>query len=263
MRSWIRSSKWRLTNRKWEAHACRALCLPFLGEFMKRLFYLLLVLSLAAVGPNIFPAAQAGHGDMQLLAVRLLLPSVFALALLAILLRRGQPDLSRIILLGAASGALATISLEVLRLIGFHFDFMPGNLPRLMGVLLLDRFAEGPSLLSDIAGWAYHFWNGAAFGIIYSILFGTRRSWIGAIYGIGLGTGFMLSPVITSLGVGFLGLQFSYGFPITVLSAHLAFGWTLGLLSQEFLGPRASLAMAELRQCSSVLHSSREARSLH
>jgi len=32
-----------------------------------------------------------------------------------------------------------------------------------MGVLLLDRFALGPSALSDIAGFSYHFWNGAAF----------------------------------------------------------------------------------------------------
>lgn len=223
---------------------------------MKRILYLLLVLLLAAIGPNIFPAAQAGHGDMHTLALRLLLPSLFALVLLAILLRRSEPDLSRIILLGGASGAMATASLEVVRLTGFHFDFMPGNLPRLMGVLLLDRFAEGPSLLSDIAGWAYHFWNGAAFGIVYTIVFGTRRRWIGAIYGIALGIGFMLSPVVTSLGVGFFGLQFSYGFPITVLAAHLAFGWTLGLLTQRLLGLRGSRAMEELRQCLSPSRSS-------
>ncbi len=225
---------------------------------MKRLFSLLLVLSLAALGPNIFPAAQAGYGNLHILAIRFLLPTLLALAPLLVLLRRIHPDLSRSILLGAASGALATISLEVVRLLGFHFDFMPGNLPRLMGVLLLDRFAEGPSFLSDIAGWAYHFWNGAAFGIIYALVFGTRRTWLGAIYGVALGIGFMLSPVVSSLGVGFLGLQFSYGFPITVLLAHLAFGWTLGLLSYKFLGPRTSLVMEELRRCFS-LHSSKRA----
>jgi hypothetical protein len=224
---------------------------------MKRIFSLILVLFLSAVGPNIFPAAQAGYGTLHLLAIRLLLPSILALAGLIVIVRNGQPALSRAIVVGAASGAMATISLEAVRLLGFHFDFMPGNLPRLMGVLLLDRFAEGPSFLSDFAGWTYHFWNGSAFGILYVIVFGTRRRWIGAIYGAALGIGFMLSPVVTSLGVGDFGLQFSFGFPITVLLAHLAFGWTLGLLAQRLLGPRASLLIDEMYQCLFPLHSSR------
>jgi hypothetical protein len=215
---------------------------------MKRIFSVIVVLLLAAVGPNIFPAAQDGYSSLHVLAVRFLLPSILALAVLAVMFRKGQPELSRAILLGAASGALATIALEIVRLIGFHFDYMPGNLPRLMGVLLLDRFAQGPSLVSDVTGWAYHFWNGASFGIIYAIAFGTRRRWVGVLYGTALGVGFMVSPVVTSLGVGFFGLQFSYGFPVTVLLAHLAFGWSLGLLAQKFLGLRASLALDGLRQ---------------
>ena len=222
---------------------------------MKRIFSVIVVLLLAAVGPNIFPAAQAGYSSMHILAVRLLLPSVIALAVLALVLRKGQPGLSRTILLGAASGVLATVALEIVRLIGFHFDYMPGNLPRLMGVLLLDRFAQGPSLVSDLTGWAYHFWNGASFGIIYAIIFGTRRRWAGTLYGTALGIGFMVSPVVTSLGVGFFGLQFSYGFPVTVLLAHLAFGWSLGLLAQNFLGLQASLALDGLRRAHSFSRS--------
>lgn len=216
---------------------------------MKQIFSTAIVLLLAAIGPNIFPAAQAGYSTLHLLAVRLLLPSIVVLAILTFVFGKEQRELSRGILLGGAAGALATLSLEVIRLIGFHFDFMPGNLPRLMGVLLLDRFAQGPSLLSDVAGWGYHFWNGAAFGIIYAIALGTRRKWAGALYGVALGIGFMLSPVVTSLGVGAFGLQFSYGFPITVLLAHLAFGWSLAVLAQRFLGPRGSLVMDEMRKC--------------
>lgn len=224
---------------------------------MKRILSLVLVLFLAAIGPNIFPAAQAGYGTLHVLAIRLLLPSILALAVLVVIFRKGQPELSRTIMLGAVAGALATISLEVVRLLGFHFEFMPGNLPRLMGVLLLDRFAEGPSFLSDLAGWTYHFWNGAAFGILYAIMFGARRRWVGALYGMALGVVFMLSPVVASLGVGFFGLQFSYGFPITVLLAHLAFGWILGLLAQKLLSARASLLIDEIHQCFFPAHSSR------
>jgi hypothetical protein len=216
---------------------------------MKQIFYTAIVLLLAAIGPNIFPAAQAGYSTLHLLALRLLLPSILALAVVTVIVAKRERGLSRLILSGAAAGALATVSLEVVRLLGFHFDFMPGNLPRLMGVLLLDRFAEGPSLLSDVAGWAYHFWNGAAFGIIYTVVFGSKRRWVGALYGVALGVGFMLSPVVTALGVGALGLQFSYGFPITVVLAHLAFGWTLGVLAQALLGARASLLMDEMHRC--------------
>ena len=60
----------------------------------------------------------------------------------------------------------ATVALEVVRITGFRIGAMPGDLPRLMGVLILNRFAEGPGTGSDLAGWAYHFWNGAAFGIV-------------------------------------------------------------------------------------------------
>lgn len=225
---------------------------------MKRILSVLLILFLAAIGPNIFPAAQAGYSTLHLLAVRLLLPSILALVVLTVILGKRQRELSRLIIFGGAAGALATVSLEVVRLLGFHFDFMPGNLPRLMGVLLLDRFAEGPSILSDVAGWAYHFWNGAAFGMIYTVVFGTKRRWVGALYGIALGVGFMTSPVVTSLGVGAFGLQFSYGFPITVVLAHLAFGWALGVLAQTLLGGRTGLVIAEMRRCILPAQSSRQ-----
>jgi len=39
----------------------------------------------------------------------------------------------------------------------------------LMGVLLFDRFALGPSPASTFAGFAYHFWNDACFGIIFTL----------------------------------------------------------------------------------------------
>lgn len=216
---------------------------------MKTLVWIVIVLALASSGPLIFPVAQAGHGNLAQLAVRFLLPAIAALAVLTALLYRSQPSLSRHIAWGAFAGALATVPLEIVRLLGFHFDFMPGNLPRLMGVLLLDRFALGPSMASDIAGWAYHFWNGAAFGIIYLVLFGTRRRWPGALYGVGIGLGFMVSPVVISMGVGYFGLQFSYGFPVTVLLAHLAFGTTLGVLARRFIGPEPSLPISQVKAC--------------
>src|SRR5260370_40217211 len=87
-----------------------------------------------------------------------------------------------------------------------------------------------------MAGWAFHFWNGASFGLIYVLVFGTCRRWMGAIFGLLLGFGFMFSPVVSALGVGFMGLEFSKGFPVTVTLAHAAFGSVLGWLASEWMG---------------------------
>jgi hypothetical protein len=212
-----------------------------LVTIMAQLFWLAVVLLLALVGPLIFPAAQAGYGSMPVLATRVLLPAIGGLVLLSVLLWRSHRVISKVIVLGAAAGAFATLPLEVVRLIGFHYGYMPGNLPRLMGVLLLNRLAQGPSPASDIAGWAYHFWNGASFGILFVALFGARRRSLAVLYGIAIGVGFMLSPVVASLGVGFFGLEFSRGFPVTVLTAHFAFGGTLGVLARICFGKQPSL----------------------
>jgi hypothetical protein len=210
---------------------------------------LLLVVTLAAasVGPLIFPATQAGYGTMAQSAKQFLLPAFAVLIAVAILSWKSFPTIGRSILWGGLAGAIATIGLEIVRITGFKMGYMPGNLPRLMGVLLLDRFALGPSFASDFAGWAYHFWNGASFGIIYALLLGTTRRWVGLTYGIAIGLGFLVSPVVVSLGVGYFGLQFSIGFPITVLAAHAVFGLLLGTLAHRFLSAQPSVMMTEFR----------------
>src|SRR5258707_81737 len=216
---------------------------------MKRAMTILLLLAAAAVSPLIFPVAESGRSSMDALAKAALLPAAALLLITAGLLYRVDDSLARLSAAGLAAGAIATVALEAIRLPGFWLGFMPGNLPRLMGVLLLDQFATGPTLGSDIAGWTYHFWNGASFGLIYVLAFGTCRRWIGAVYGALLGVGFMLSPVVAALGVGFLGLEFSRGFPVTVTLAHAAFGGALGWLSARGLGFEASPACDAVGVC--------------
>lgn len=208
---------------------------------------LLVTLAAASVGPLIFPAAQAGHGTMAQSAKYFLFPAVAFLIVIALVSWKSAPAIGRFIVWGGLAGAIATFGLEIVRIAGFKMGYMPGNLPRLMGVLLLDRFALGPSLVSDFAGWAYHFWNGASFGIIYVLVLGTSRWWLGLLYGIVAGLGFLVSPVVLSLGVGYFGLQFSLSFPITVLAAHGVFGLLLGGLAARFLAREPSVLMTELR----------------
>lgn len=215
---------------------------------MKRIVLVVLLLASASVPPIIFPAAEAGWSSLDVFAKTALFPSIAVMGLtLGLLSAWGFTRLSRMAILSLAAGALSTVALEAVRLPGFLLGFMPGNLPRLMGVLLLNQFSSGPSTLSDIAGWAYHFWNGACFGLLYLLLVGTRRLWAALVFGIVLGIGFLLSPVVSSLGAGFLGLGFSLGFPITVSLAHATYGAVLGWLLLRTVGPIHSPAWSALR----------------
>jgi hypothetical protein len=198
---------------------------------------LLSLVALAAVGvaPNIFPAAQAGLAKMSVLAAYLLIPSIVVLgAVLAIALFRGHPRLTNRVLVGLAAGVVATIGLEVVRTVSFRLGGMPGDLPRLMGVLLTDRFMLGPSLASDVLGYAYHFWNGACFGIIFTVVLGRARVLWALGYGTMIGLGFLASPAVKAMGVGFMGVDMP-AMAVTVVVAHLAYGLILGALVRRWL----------------------------
>lgn len=221
---------------------------------LKSLLFLGIVMPAASIGPLLFPAALAGHGSLAVMATRFLLPSAAVLIVMAALGYARRSDAARLVVLGGLAGAIATVPLEIVRLTGFHLNYMPGNLPRLMGVLLLDRFALGPSVASDIAGWAYHFWNGACFAVLYVAIFGTTRRWPAILYGSAIGIGFMVSPVVTSLGIGKFGLEYSIGFPITVTLAHAAYGAALGILAARFAGQQPSPLLQSIRDLFAAPH---------
>ena len=186
-------------------------------------------LAIAGIATNLFVTAQAGYAKFSALALYVLIPSLIVTAVLILFTHfRGHHDLIRQILVGLIAGIIGTVGLEIIRHSGFLLGGMPGELPKLMGVLMVDRFALGPNVLSNLAGWGYHFWNGAAFGIIYSLLLGKGKIWIGTIYGFIVGIGFMASPAAMALGVGRFGVDFGWEFPVTVTLAHIVFGAILG-----------------------------------
>lgn len=192
---------------------------------------LIAVLLLASAAPNAFPLSMMGYGSLHDLAIWLILPAAALLSVLGLLSRKRRVHgMTRVLFYGSLAGVLGTVALEVIRYPGFLLGYMPGNLPELMGVLLFDRFARGPSLLSNVAGFVYHFWNGACFGIIFAVLVPQGRVRLLAVpYGIAVGVGFLVSPVVQALGVGLFGIDFGWQFAATVLTAHAAFGVVLGL----------------------------------
>jgi hypothetical protein len=192
-----------------------------------------LLIAIAVVSPTVFPASQAGYSTLHALAFWAIIPAATLLAAAWVFLRRSRfSEIAAPIRDGATAGALATIALEAVRYSGFRMGFMPGNLPELMGVLLFDRFALGPTPASTLVGFVYHFWNGACFGIIFALGRFRPRSWWAIPYGLLIGIGFLLSPVVQGLSVGLFGINFGWHFAATVLLAHLAFGsamaWLLG-----------------------------------
>lgn len=102
----------------------------------------------------------------------------------------------------------------------------------------------GPSLLSNIAGWSYHFWNGTCFGIIFAILLGRPSLSWAILYGQLIGLGFLLSPAVTALGIGFMGFGMP-AMPITVSLAHLIFALMLGLLCHRWVNDSGWLLVAD------------------
>jgi hypothetical protein len=217
----------------------------------------LVALGLASIAPNAFPAAQAGYGSLHDFGIYLILPAAALLVVLFLISRvRGDRRSSDAILYGALAGFVATLALEAVRYPGFRLGFMPGNLPELMGVLLLDRFAQGPSTGSTLAGYAYHFWNGASFGVIFAVLFGTRRPvWWGALYGILVGVGFMVSPVVEGLGIGWFGIDFGWPFAATVIAAHIAWGVAFGYLIRATASKRVPAPLGGQRGSCSIASS--------
>lgn len=202
---------------------------------LERLVLALLALLAAGVSPILFPAAQAGLAKLSDLARWLLLPSVGLLVtVIAVTWARGHRALGRRMLAGLAAGAVATLGLEAVRLTGFHLGGMPGDMPKLLGVLLTDRFMLGPSTLSNIAGYAYHFWNGATFGLVFAVVFGRRPLRWAVAYALLIGSGFLASPAVEAMGVGFFAARMP-AMIVTVYVAHLVWGPALWLLLRRWL----------------------------
>jgi hypothetical protein len=202
----------------------------------KNILFILALLFLSAISPNLFVIAQAGLAKLSSLTIEFLIPSIVFIILIIIISKiLKYTEIARLTINGILAGLLSTVALEIFRESGFRLGFMPGELPRLMGVLMLNQFAAGPDIWSDLAGWAYHFWNGASFGIIFSLLLGQSKAWQGILYGLLIGVGFMISPVVKSLGIGIFGFEFKNGFEFatTVTLAHIAFGFTLSLLLKK------------------------------
>ena len=167
-------------------------------------------------------------------------PALAALIGLAILDRyRGDGQLERAILIGLLGGLLAAVSYDIFRLPfvfarewGIAALVPPMKLfkvfPR-FGAMILGQpleqahYSTGATLL----GWAYHFSNGATFGVMYLAMIGNarRRHWAWAIaLAVALELGMLLTPYPRIFGIAV-----DSRFVVVTMAAHAIFGVGLGL----------------------------------
>ncbi len=197
----------------------------------------------AAVGPNVLVVALTpGMPGMPILVGWLLIPSLILLVVVWLLARaRGYERLTNRIWTGFWVGTAATAALDLFRLPAFLLGLLPGNMPRMFGVLIFDTMATGPTPASDIVGELYHFAGvSAAFGLTYALIMGRTRWWGGLIWGLIIEAGMMTTPpMVVAMDTGYFGLKLGHGLLNDVfigsLIPHISYGIALGLLLERYV----------------------------
>lgn len=180
------------------------------------------------------------------------LPASVVLCALAVLDRvRGRGHVWRAVWIGMFAGLLAAVAYDVFRLPfvfakewGMDSVVPPLNLfkvfPR-FGAMVLGQPVEQSeySLAAHIVGWAYHFSNGATFGVMYLALIGDgrRRHWLWAVlFAMGLELAMLLTPYPRVFNI-----PLTARFVIVTLVAHAIFGAGLGWTVRWLAGRICSL----------------------
>lgn len=203
-----------------------------------------IAMACTAVGPNILVVGLTpGMIEMHILAKFVLIPSIIILVFVYGFSKRwGLVRLKNRIWTGIWIGAVATGTLDIVRLSGFYLGLMPGNMPKMFGVLILDTMATGPTPFSDILGSLYHYWVGACFGLTLTLICGRVRWWVGLIWGIIIEIGMMTTPpMVVAMDTGYFGLKFGIGLLIVSLIAHIVYGIFLGLLAEKYTQHKGSI----------------------
>lgn len=197
----------------------------------------------AAIGPNILVIALTpGMPGMPVLVRWALIPSIILLVVVwGVAHTRGYDRLTNRIWTGLWVGFATTAALDMFRLTSFLLGLLPGNLPRMFGVLILDTIATGPTPLSDLVGDLYHYWVSACFGLTYALIMGRTRWWGGLIWGLIIEVGMMVTPpMVIAMDTGYFGLKLGRGLLngvfIGSLIPHISYGIALGLLLERYVG---------------------------
>jgi hypothetical protein len=209
------------------------------------------VFALSATSIWCLLAEMYGLTDMRTFFFSILLPATVLLYGMAGLDKaRGDGRLWRAVMIGTLAGLFGAVVYDIFRLpfvfsdawgVGrFGIPQMPlfKVFPR-FGALLLGEPVEQPSysLAANLIGWAYHFSNGATFGVMFAAMYAGAREAIGESRGsawravpwamlmaVGIELCLLASPY-----AAFFGIHLTPRFIVVTMIAHVIFGLGLGV----------------------------------
>jgi hypothetical protein len=196
-----------------------------------RLFLTLIILGCAAFSGAALLLHAAGWLPMYFLVNLLAAPSLVLLLGAGIVADRiNEPVLLNRLITGAWAGLVATVAYDLIRagLWGSGIiDFNPFLSHPGFGRLITGLPEHTPTAIA--VGWAYHFWNGVGFGIMYTVVVGRARWWYGLVWALILELAW-----ITALP-SVLALKLNIAYLAVSVIGHGAYGVVLGLLAQRFV----------------------------
>jgi hypothetical protein len=199
------------TNHNWSDLALRSLCF---------------VLCIPSVGALL--AKVYGVASMQRAAIAVAMPSAFALLVLWWRdWNTPERTLATALEIGVVGGMLGTIGYDLARLPFALAGWRVFASISAFGLWLAE--AHVSSRATEALGWAYHYFNGITFGIMYALVM-ARRHWIWAVmWGCLLETIALLSP----FGRIF---NFSGNYPAIAIAyfGHVGYGIPLGIVVQQW-----------------------------
>ena len=178
----------------------------------------------------------------------ILLPCTALLYGIAIFDRtRGDGRLWRAVILGTLAGLFGAIAYDIFRLPFVYSDALGlgrFGIPQMplfkvfprFGALILGRPIEQPtySLAAHLTGWAYHFSNGATFGVMFAAVYaGSRESaacglaWKPIAWATLMAVGIELC-LLASPYASFFDIHLTTRFVVVTMIAHIVFGLGLG-----------------------------------
>ena len=171
------------------------------------------------------------------------LPSLLLLGILSVFDgTMGGGALARSVIHGCLGGLMAAVAYDLFRLPfvfshSWGLDAVVPSLPLFkvfprFGALILGEPLEQVhySVATQWVGWAYHFSNGATFGVLYLASIGdaSRRHWLWAVVmAVGLELRMLFTPY-----PAYFHIRVTRTFIAVTLSAHLIFGVVLGQVTR-------------------------------
>jgi hypothetical protein len=156
---------------------------------------------------------------------------------------RGDGRLFRAVVIGTVGGLLAAVAYDIFRLPFVFADRLgiEAVIPHLplykvfpaFGAMILDQnpMQDQYSLAAHLIGWAYHFSNGATFGVMYAAAIGegSRRHWAWAVVmAVGIEMALLYTPYAS-----FFAIKIGMAFIVATLTAHMIFGIVLGIYTRR------------------------------